>query len=48
MEESLEYGDKFTGDYFDNKNNYETDQDDNVLDEAEEFVHLMEVEMPPS
>ena len=43
VEERLEHGNKFSGDYFNDENDYETDQAGNVLDEAEEFVHMMEM-----
>ena len=45
VKKSLEHGDDFGGDSFNNRNDYKTDQDGNVLDEAEEFVHLMELQI---
>ena len=33
---------KFSGEYFDHNNDYKIDQDGNGLDEAEEFVCMME------
>ena len=45
VEERLEHGDGISSDYFNDGNNNEMDEDVNVLDEVEEFVHMMEVEM---
>ena len=48
VEERLENGDEFSGEYFDDNNDYKMDEDGNVLDEAEEFVCTMESEMSHS
>ena len=45
VEERLDHGDGIISDYFDDENNNKMDEDSNVLDEAEEFVHMMEAEM---
>ena len=41
--ERLEYGDCVN--YFNGANDNETDENGNVLDEVEEFIHMMEAEM---
>ena len=48
VEERLEHGNKFSGDYLNDDNDYETDRDGNVLDEVKEFVHMMDAEMSHS
>ena len=35
----------YQGDYFDDGNDNKTDVDGNVLDEADKFVHMMEVKI---
>ena len=45
VEERLDHGDGISSDYFDDGNNNEMDGNDNVLDEAEEFIHIMEAEI---
>ena len=45
VEERLDHGDGISGDHFDDGNDNEMDEDGNVLDGAEEFIHMMEVEM---
>ena len=47
-EEQLENGNEFSGEYFDGNNDYEMDEVGNVLNEAEKFVHMMEVKMSHS
>ena len=39
VEERLDHGDGISGDYFDDGNNNKMDEDGNVLDEVEEFIH---------
>ena len=48
VEERLEHGDEFSGEYFDDNNDHKMDKDDILLDEAEEFVHTMKAEMSHS
>ena len=44
--ERLDHGDGISSDYFLMMgNDNEMDEDGNVLDEAEEFIHMMEAEM---
>ena len=45
VEERLDPGDGISNDYFNDGNDNEMDEDGNVLDEAEEFICMMEVEM---
>ena len=45
VEETLEHCDEFSVEDFDNNNDYEMDEDGNVLDEAEELVCTMEAEL---
>ena len=40
----LDHGDGISSDYFNDRNDNKMDEDSTVLHEAEEFVHMMEVE----
>ena len=45
VEERLDHGDGISSDYFDDGNNDKMDEDGSILDKAQEFIHMMEVEM---
>ena len=44
VEKRLDHGD-VRSDHFNDENNNEMEEDGNLLDEAEEFVHMIEAEM---